>query len=86
MIEKRRFGRIGHMSTAAIFGAVALKNVSQSDADRALETVGDPDLLPFVLDAASRFEASPGDDAKRAAIRALFGIRRPPAACRPATP
>ena len=37
MIEKRRFGRTGHMSTAAIFGAAALKNVSQGDADRALE-------------------------------------------------
>ena len=37
MIEKRRFGRTGHMSTATIFGAAALKNVSQDDADRALE-------------------------------------------------
>ena len=37
MIEKRRFGRTGHMSTAAIFGAAALKNVSQDDANRAPE-------------------------------------------------
>ena len=37
MIEKRRFGRTGHMSTATIFGAAALKNVSQGEADRALE-------------------------------------------------
>ena len=37
MIEKRRFGRTGHMSTVTLFGAAALKNVSQGDADRALE-------------------------------------------------
>ena len=37
MIEKRRFGRTGHMSTATIFGAAALKNVSQAEADRALD-------------------------------------------------
>ena len=37
MIEKRRFGRTGHMSTATIFGAAALKNVSQGEADRALD-------------------------------------------------
>ena len=37
MIEKRRFGRTGHMNTVTIFGAAALKNVSQGEADRALE-------------------------------------------------
>lgn len=37
MIEKRRFGRTGHLSTVTIFGAAALKNVSQSEADRALD-------------------------------------------------
>ena len=37
MIEKRRFGRTGHMSTATIFGAAALKNVSQGEADRTLD-------------------------------------------------
>ena len=37
MIKKRRFGRTGHMSTATLFGAAALKNVSQGEADRALE-------------------------------------------------
>ena len=37
MIEKRRFGRTGHLSTVTIFGAAALKNVSQADADRTLE-------------------------------------------------
>ena len=39
MIEKRRFGRTGHLSTAAIFGAAALKNVTQSEADRTLEVL-----------------------------------------------
>lgn len=37
MIEKRRFGRTGHMSTATLFGAAALGSVSQADADRTLD-------------------------------------------------
>ena len=36
-IEKRAFGRTGHMSSAVIFGAAALKNVDQLTADRTLE-------------------------------------------------
>ena len=44
-----------------------------------LNTVGDLDLLPAVLDAAGRFASSPGDDALRAMTNArrataLFGI------------
>ena len=39
MIEKRRFGRTGHMSTVTLFGAAALKNVSQGEADRALDVL-----------------------------------------------
>ena len=39
MIEKRRFGRTGHMSTVTIFGAAALKNVSQGEADRTLDVL-----------------------------------------------
>ena len=162
MIEKRRFGRTGHLSTVTIFGAAALKNVSQGEADCALDLLlehgvnhidtaprygdaelrigpwmrahrndfflatktgqrtyaaardeirrsldrlrvdsvdllqlhslahpgeweiamgagGDLDLLPVVLEAASRFEASPGDEAMRTVIEArcatpLFGI------------
>jgi aryl-alcohol dehydrogenase-like predicted oxidoreductase len=38
-MEKRRFGRTGHMSTVAIFGAAALWDVPQSVADRAMERV-----------------------------------------------
>ena len=37
MIEKRPFGRTGHMSTATIFGGAALMRATQKDADRALE-------------------------------------------------
>ena len=37
MIEKRRFGRTGHLSTVTVFGAAALKNVTQSVADRTLD-------------------------------------------------
>src|SRR5690242_10187968 len=36
MIEKRPFGRTGHMSTAIIFGAAALGNVTQAEADQTL--------------------------------------------------
>ncbi len=39
MIEKRPFGRTGHMSTATLFGAAALGNVTQDDADRTLEVL-----------------------------------------------
>ncbi len=38
-MEKRRFGRTGHESTVAIFGAAALGKVDQSEADRALSLV-----------------------------------------------
>lgn len=38
-MEKRRFGRSGHMSTLAIFGAAALWEISQEDADRVMEMV-----------------------------------------------
>jgi aryl-alcohol dehydrogenase-like predicted oxidoreductase len=37
MIEKRPFGRTGHMSTATIFGGAALIRAARKDADRALE-------------------------------------------------
>lgn len=37
MIERQLFGRTGHESTRAIFGAAALGRVSQEEADRALE-------------------------------------------------
>jgi len=38
-METRRFGRSGHMSTVAIFGAFALARVDQPTADQALQRV-----------------------------------------------
>jgi len=37
MIEKRPFGRTGHMSTRTVFGAAALSSVSQQEADQTFE-------------------------------------------------
>jgi aryl-alcohol dehydrogenase-like predicted oxidoreductase len=39
MIERRPFGRTGHMSTVTLFGAAALSRVNQDDADRTLEVL-----------------------------------------------
>jgi aryl-alcohol dehydrogenase-like predicted oxidoreductase len=39
MIERRPFGRTGHMSTVTLFGAAALARVGQDEADRALEVL-----------------------------------------------
>lgn len=36
-MEKRRLGRLNHQSTVAIFGACALSDVTQEEADRAVE-------------------------------------------------
>jgi aryl-alcohol dehydrogenase-like predicted oxidoreductase len=36
-MERRPFGRTGHLSTVALFGAAALARASQAEADRALE-------------------------------------------------
>ena len=38
-METRRFGRTGHMSTVAIFGAAALSQSSQEEADKAMEAI-----------------------------------------------
>jgi len=39
MIPKQRFGRTAHVSTRIVFGAYALSQATQVDADRALELV-----------------------------------------------
>jgi aryl-alcohol dehydrogenase-like predicted oxidoreductase len=39
MIPKQPFGRTGHLSTRAVFGAAALGRVSQADADRTLDVL-----------------------------------------------
>ena len=41
MIEKIPFGRTGHMSTRTLFGAAALGNVTQAEADRTLAVLLD---------------------------------------------
>jgi aryl-alcohol dehydrogenase-like predicted oxidoreductase len=38
-VERRRFGRTGHRSTIAIFGAAAFWDVTQAEADAAMERV-----------------------------------------------
>jgi aryl-alcohol dehydrogenase-like predicted oxidoreductase len=38
-METRRFGRTGHLSTVAIFGAAAFSKISQADADKVMEMV-----------------------------------------------
>jgi hypothetical protein len=56
LIEKRPFGRTGHMSTATIFGGAALMRATQKDAERALEI-----LLKYGvnhIDTAPRYEDS----------------------------
>ena len=39
MIERRPFGRTGHLSTVTLFGAAAMARVTQDEADRALEVL-----------------------------------------------
>lgn len=39
MIEKAPFGRTGHMSTRALFGAAAFSNATQDEADRTLDVL-----------------------------------------------
>ena len=53
MIPKQRFGRTAHVSTRIVFGAYALSQATQVDADRALEL-----LLEYGvnhIDTASRY-------------------------------
>lgn len=52
-IEKRKFGRTGHMSSAVIFGAAALARVDQATADRALDLL--PDYGVNHIDTAARY-------------------------------
>ena len=39
MIDKKAFGKTGHVSTRVIFGGAALKTVTQKEADQTLETL-----------------------------------------------
>jgi aryl-alcohol dehydrogenase-like predicted oxidoreductase len=58
-METRLFGRTGHWSTVAIFGAAALSEVDQAEADRAMELlfeygVNHIDVAPSYGDAENR--------------------------------
>ena len=44
MIEKKAFGRTGHVSTRTLFGAAALGRVTQDEADRTLELLFEYDI------------------------------------------
>ena len=43
-IEKRRFGRTGHMSSAVLFGGAALAKSDQDEADRVLDLLFEFDI------------------------------------------
>ena len=58
-MQKRRFGRTGHMSTIVIFGAFAVAKVSQAEADSVMEQVMEHgvnhiDVAPSYFDAELR--------------------------------
>jgi predicted aldo/keto reductase-like oxidoreductase len=58
-MQKRRFGRTGHMSTVVIFGAFAVGQISQREADAAMELllehgVNHIDVAPSYHDAEMR--------------------------------
>ncbi len=73
VIEKRRFGRTGHDSSAVIFGAAALARVDQATADRALDLL--PDYGVNHIDTAARYgdsELRVGDWMRRRRNRDRF--------------
>lgn len=52
-IEKRRFGRTGHMSSAVVFGAAALARADEATADRVLDLLLEHDVNH--IDTAARY-------------------------------
>ena len=46
-MEKRRFGRIGHMSTVVVYGAASLSKVSQDEADESIRFALDAGINHF---------------------------------------
>lgn len=46
-MEKRRLGRIGHMSSVIIFGAASLSDVSQDEADKSIQFALDAGINQF---------------------------------------
>ena len=47
MLEQRRLGRLGHMTSVVMYGAAALGSVSQEDADRSLQYALDHGINHF---------------------------------------
>lgn len=69
-MDTRRFGRTGHMSTVAIFGAFALFPYGSNDQDLAEATApGGAAVLPHVLRACETFLAI--DEEQQEALIAL---------------
>ena len=69
-MEKRRFGRTGHMSTMAIFGAVALGKATQAQADETMDRViaagvNHIDVAPSYGDAEERLQPCLAKERKR---------------------
>ena len=46
-LEKRRLGRIGHMSSVVIYGAASLSNVTQEEADKSIQYALDAGINHF---------------------------------------
>lgn len=69
-MEKRRFGRIGHMSSVAIFGAAALAKATQAQASETMKKVvaadvNHIDVAPSYGDAEERLRPFLGKERKR---------------------
>lgn len=80
MIEKRPFGRTGHMSTVTLFGAAAIKEATQAEADRTLEVllkygVNHIDTAPRYGDAELRIGAWMGEHRKNFFLATKTGER-----------
>ncbi len=80
-IEKRPFGRTGHVSSAILFGGAAVRAVHWLLAQPGLflNSVGDVDLLPAVLKAAATGIEMPAAAAmaahsERTGLSSIFGI------------
>ncbi len=67
-IEKRPFGRTGHMSTATLFGAAALGRVTQKEADQTLEVLLEYGINHIDTAASYGNEAAVGKAIQRAGI------------------
>ena len=79
-IEKRMFGRTGHMSSAVIFGAAALARADEETAERVLEMLLRHDVNH--IDTAARYgesEVHVGKVARAGPPRTRFGVKFDPA-------